>query len=307
MADDRQTDENHETDLDLDEDEASAEDLDDSEVLDDLDDDERARRAARIAQIDTTVAHPARVYDYWLGGKDNFAADREAAERVLAVIPDLRYRVRANRAFLARATRYLASEAGIKQFLDIGTGIPSGNNTHEVAQATEPETRVVYVDNDPIVLTHARALLASGPRGATQYVDGDLREPDKILKSATILDFSQPIALMLFGILHLVSDAEGPYRIVADFMDALPSGSYLALSHPASDTHQGQAEAQRRYNERVSTPQQLRSREEVARFFEGLEYVDPGLVQVHRWRPDPADEAPAANAVSAHGAVARKP
>ncbi len=306
VADDRQPEESHEPDLvepDLVETDLDEADLDEA----DLDEAERARRAARIAQIDTSVAHPARVYDYWLGGKDNFAADREAAERVLAVVPDLRFRVRANRAFLARATRYLASEAGIKQFLDIGTGIPSANNTHEVAQNIEPETRVVYVDNDPIVLTHARALLASGPRGVTQYVDGDLREPDRILKAATILDFSQPIALMLFGIMHLVTDEEGPHRIVAEFVDALPSGSYLALSHPASDTHQGQAEAQRRYNERVSTPQQLRSHDEVLRFFEGLELVDPGLVQVHRWRPDPTDEAPATDAVSAHGGIARKP
>ncbi|HET7014632.1 MAG TPA: SAM-dependent methyltransferase [Streptosporangiaceae bacterium] len=188
-----------------------------------------------------------------------------------------------------------------------GSPDPAANNTHEVAQSAEPETRVVYVDNDPIVLTHARALLASGPRGATQYVDGDLREPDKIIKAATILDFSQPIALMLFGIMHLVTDDEAPYRIVAQLMDPLPPGSYLALSHPASDTHQGQAEAQRRYNERVSTPQQLRSRDEVMRFFEGLELVEPGLVQVHLWRPDPTDEIPAADAVSAYGAVARKP
>jgi hypothetical protein len=320
VADDRQPDESHEPDLDeADIAEAAADDTaageastgeaDDEVDLDltDVDDAERARRAARIAQIDTSVAHPARVYDYLLGGKDNYAADREAAERVLAVVPDLRFRVRANRAFLARATRYLAGEAGIKQFLDIGTGIPSANNTHEVAQEIEPQTRVVYVDNDPIVLTHARALLASGPKGATQYVDGDLREPDRILKAATTLDFSQPIALMLFGILHLVTDQEGPLRIVAELTDALPSGSYLALSHPASDTHQGQAEAQRRYNERVSTPQQLRSHDEVLRFFEGLEFVEPGLVQVHNWRPDPTDEVPATDAVSAHGAVARKP
>jgi len=294
---------NEEEDLGGDED-FGAGDFDDAG---DLDEAERARRAARIAQIDTSVAHPARVYDYWLGGKDNFAADREAAERVLAVVPDMRFRVRANRAFLARATKYLAGEAGIKQFLDIGTGIPSANNTHEVAQSAEPETRVVYVDNDPIVLSHARALLASGPRGATQYVDGDLRESDKIIKAAAILDFSQPIALMLLGIMHLVADDEDPYRIVAQLMDALPPGSYLALSHPGSDTHHGQAEAQRRYNERVSTPQQLRSRDEVMRFFEGLEFVEPGLVQVHLWRPDPTGEVPAAGAVSAWGAAARKP
>ena len=262
----------------------------------------------KSAGIDTSVAHPARVYDYWLGGKDNFAADREAAERVLAVTPGLRARVRANRAFLARAVRYLAAEAGIRQFLDIGTGIPSANNTHEVAQAVAPDSRIVYVDNDPIVLTHARALLASGPEGSTQYVDGDIRDAAAILEAAaTTLDLTRPTALMLLGVLHLIQDSEDPYRIVAGLMDALSSGSYLAISHPASDFHAPQqAEAQRRYNERVSTPQTLRTREEVARFFDGLELVPPGIVYVHTWRPDPGDIVPP-DGKSAHGGVARKP
>ncbi|HYK30322.1 MAG TPA: SAM-dependent methyltransferase, partial [Streptosporangiaceae bacterium] len=210
----------------------------------------RADWAARIANIDTSVAHPARVYDYWLGGKDNFAADREAAERVLAVTPGLRFRVRANRAFLARAVRYLAGEAGIRQFLDVGTGIPAANNTHEVAQAAAPDSKIVYVDNDPIVLTHARALLASGPLGATQYVDGDLRDPQAIMRAATILDVTKPTALMLIGVMHLIQDSEQPQEIVASLLAALPAGSYLVMSHPASDIHPGQAEAQRRYNER---------------------------------------------------------
>ena len=266
----------------------------------------RADWAARIAQIDTSIAHPARVYNYWLGGTDNYAADREAAERVLAATPGLRFRVRANRAFLARAVRYLAGEAGITQFLDIGTGIPAANNTHEVAQAVAPDSRIVYVDNDPIVLTHAKALLASGPQGATQYVDGDLRDPQAIVRAATILDFAQPTALMLIGVMHLIQDSDNPYQIVTDLLSALAPGSYLAISHPASDIHPGQAEAQRRYNERVSTPQTLRSREEVARFFDGLEFVPPGLVQVHAWRPDPEDSFPP-DTVSAHGGVARKP
>ncbi|HEY2691431.1 MAG TPA: SAM-dependent methyltransferase [Streptosporangiaceae bacterium] len=267
-----------------------------------------AAALSRQAGIDTSVAHPARVYDYWLGGKDNFAADREAAERVLAATPGLRVRVRANRAFLARAVRYLSAEEGIRQFLDIGTGIPSANNTHEVAQAVAPDSRIVYVDNDPIVLTHARALLASGPEGSTQYVDGDIRDSAAIVEAAAgTLDFSQPTALMLLGIMHLVQDSEDPYRIVADLMSPLPSGSYLVLSHPASDFNvTEQAEAQRRYNERVSTPQTLRTREEVARFFEGLELVPPGLVYVHTWRPDPGDIVPQ-DGKSAHGGVARKP
>jgi S-adenosyl methyltransferase len=277
-------------------------------VPDEQTDDRLTSAAGGRIEIDTSVAHPARVYDYWLGGKDNFAADREAAERVLAVTPGLRARVRANRAFLTRAVRYLAGEAGIRQFLDIGTGIPSVNNTHEVAQAVAPESRIVYVDNDPIVLTHARALLTSGPEGATQYVDGDVRQPAAILRAAaSTLDFSQPTALMLLGIMHLVQDSEEPYWIVAELLDALPSGSYLALSHPASDIHDAaQAEAQRRYNERVSTPQTMRNRAEVSRFFDGLELVPPGLVYVHAWRPDPWDMAPA-DGVSAHGGVGRKP
>ena len=260
-----------------------------------------------IAGLDTSVAHPARVYDYWLGGKDNFAADREAAERVLAVTPGLRQRVQANRAFLARAVRYLATEGGIRQFLDIGTGIPSANNTHEVAQATAPDSRVVYVDNDPIVLVHARALLVSAPEGATQYVQGDLREPALILAAAAkTIDFDQPVALLLIGILHLIQDSELPYEIVSDILAALPPGSYLAISHPARGILPGQEEAQRRYNERVSTPQTLRTEPEVARFFDGLELVPPGVVYVHTWRPDPSDPVPQGG-VSAYGGLARKP
>ncbi len=232
--------------------------------------------AARLAGIDTSVAHPARVYDYWLGGTSNFAADQEAAERVLAATPNLRLRVHANRAFLMRAVRYLATEAGVRQFLDIGTGIPAANNTHEVAQAAAPGSRVVYVDNDPIVLTHAAALLASAPEGATRYIEGELRQPAAILDAArATLDFGQPTALMLLGVLHLIQDSEGPQDIVSQLMDRLPSGSYLAISHPASDTHPSQAEAQRRYNERVATPQTLRTRAEVAQFFDGLRWLIP--------------------------------
>jgi hypothetical protein len=265
------------------------------------------RPAGEPAEIDTSVAHPARVYDYWLGGKDNFAADREAGDRVLEATPGLRERVRANRAFLVRAVRYLAAEEGIRQFLDVGTGIPSANNTHEVAQQAAPDSRVVYVDNDPIVLAHARALLAGGPAGSIQYIDGDVRDVASILGvAARALDFTQPTALMLLGVLHLVQDAERPYEIVARLMDALPSGSYLVISHPASDIHPGQAEAQRRYNERVSTPQTLRTRAEVSRFFDGLDLVPPGLVYVHTWRPGPDDIVPP-NGVSAYGGVARKP
>ena len=256
--------------------------------------------------IDITVAHPARVYDYWLGGKDNFAPDRVAGDRVLAVTPGLRYRVRANRAFLGRAVRYLAAEADVRQFLDLGTGIPSADNTHEVAQRVAPQARVVYADNDPIVLRHAQALLRSAPGGVTTYIEADLREPEPILRQAAeTLDFGQPVAVMLLGVLHLVSDAEDPWRIVTELMAAVPPGSYLVISHPALDISAAQAEGQRVYNQNVATPQTLRTRDQVARFFTGLELVPPGLVQVHQWRPDPADDAPAGT-VSAHGGVGHK-
>ena len=257
--------------------------------------------------LDTSVPHIARVYDYWLGGKDNFAVDREAAEQVIAAYPGILRDVRAQRAFLANAVGYLAGVVGIRQFLDIGTGIPTANNTHEVAQAAAPSSRIVYVDNDPIVLAHARALLTSTPEGATAYLEADLREPDTILAAAgQTLDFRQPIALMLLGILHLVQDAEDPYKIVSHLMDALPAGSYLVISHPASDIHANQAEVQRRYNERVATPQTLRSHAQVCRFFDGLQLIPPGVVYVHTWRADPDDEPPT-EMVSAHGGMARKP
>jgi len=267
-----------------------------------------ADRESPPPDIDISVAHVARVYDYWLGGKTNFTPDQVAARAAMRAAPHVAEGVRGNRAFLARVVRYLAAEAGIRQFLDVGTGIPSANNTHEIAQAAAPDSRVVYVDNDPIVLVHARELLASSPQGATQYVEGDLRDPAAILEAASrTLDFTRPTALMLLGVLHLIGDSEDPYRIVAGLMDALPPGSYLAISHPASDIHAAaQAEAQKRYNERVATPQTLRNRAEVMRFFDGLDLVPPGVVYVHAWRPDPGD-VPPADGVSAHGGVARKP
>ena len=263
--------------------------------------------------IDTSVAHPARVYDYWLGGKANFAADREAAEQVLAARPGLQFSVRANRAFLARVVRLLAGELGIRQFLDIGTGIPNTGvpgieMMHEVAQTIAPESRVVYVDNDPIVLAYAHKLRTSTPEGATDYIQGDLSDPDMVLREAArTLDFGKPIAIMLLGVLHLISDEEDPYRIVAKLMNAVPSGSYLVLSHPANDLlPETQPEASKRYNQRVSTQQRLRSRDEVARFFDGLELLEPGLIQWHQWRTDPDDNAPD-GAVSGHAGVAQKP
>ena len=258
-----------------------------------------------LKEIDTTVAHPARVYDYWLGGKDNFAVDRAAAEEVLRARPAIRLNVRSNRAFLARAVRYLASEAGIDQFLDIGTGIPSANNTHEVAQSLIPDARVVYVDNDPIVLAHARALLTS-TSGPTAYIDADLRDTATVLaEAARTLDFERPVAIMLIAVLHLIPDEDDPWHIVAELMRAVPSGSYTVISHPASDVEADSASAAARaYNERVAAPMLRRSRDEVRRFFDGLDILEPGVVQHHLWRPAHGDPvAPS----SGYGAVGRKP
>lgn len=260
--------------------------------------------------IQTNVVSPARIYDYWLGGKDNFPIDREAGDAVLEVFPGIRPGVRANRALLGRLVQYLAGEAGIRQFLDIGTGLPTKDNTHEVAQRVAPESRIVYVDNDPIVLTHARALLQSSPRGATKYVDADVRDPDKILEAAaTTLDFNQPVAITLLMVLMLIPDAEDPYGIIRRLMDAVPSGSYLAISHPAGDVDSGEiAAAYERLRGLMGEPPILRSHAEIARFFAGLDMVDPGLVQLHRWRPDPADaESVRHYDVPAYAGMARKP
>jgi len=260
------------------------------------------------ARFEATVAHPARVYDFWLGGKDNFEADRDAGRQVIEAQPGIVFGVHANRAFLGRVVRFLAGECGVRQFLDIGTGIPTRDNTHEVAQSVAPQSRIAYVDNDPVVLAHARALLASGPDGVTDYIDADLRDPDTILAAAgRTLDFSQPVAVMLLLILHLIPDENDPWGIVARLLSAVPSGSYVVISHPASDIQAAAAaKAMRRYNQLVSTPQTRRTQAEVAQFFEGLEILDPGIVQLHQWRPDPGTAAPP-DAVSSHGAVARKP
>ena len=250
----------------------------------------RAADVGASPAIDTTVAHQARIYDYWLGGKDNFAVDRDAAEQAIAAYPAILRGVRAQRAFLARAVRYLVEQAGVRQFLDIGTGIPTANNTHEVAQAAAPAARVVYVDNDPMVLAHARALLTSSAEGATAYLDADLREPGKILAGAAdLLDFRRPVAVMLVGILQLITDADDPYAIVARLLAAVPPGSWLAVYHPASDIDQQRvSEAVRRVNARSAGTTTLRAHQEIARFFDGLQMLEPGLVQVQRWQPGAA-------------------
>ncbi len=257
--------------------------------------------------FDTSVAHVARVYNYWLGGKDNFAADRAAAEQAMAAFPDIVHSARANRAFLRRVVTYLAGTAGIRQFLDIGTGIPSANNTHEVAQSVAADCRIVYVDNDPVVLAHARALLTSTPEGATHYIDADLRNADQILaKAADTLDFSQPVAIMLMAILQHLSDDNDPYAVVGQLMAAVPAGSYLALSHPAKDIHAAEMAAMaERLNQMMAEKVTFRSQAEVAPFFAGLELIEPGMTNVPDWRAETEEEASSPAALWA--GVARKP
>ena len=264
--------------------------------------------AGEGVSLDTSVPHIARVYDYWLGGKDNFAADRMVAEQVIATLPEIRLSVRAQRAFLGRVVHYLAAKAGIRQFLDIGTGLPSANNTHEVAQRAASESRVVYVDNDPIVLLHARSLLTSSPEGATAYVDADLRDLAEILaRAAEILDFGQPVAVMLLGVLHCIPDDDDPAALVARLMEAVPPGSYLALSHPASDVATEQmATSMRTYNDQAPIPLTARSHAEVSALFDGLDLLDPGVVQLHRWRAGTGDPGIARDLPN-YGALARKP
>ena len=257
--------------------------------------------------FDTSVAHPARIWDYFLGGKDNFAADRLAAQGVLEVMPTMPMVARAGRAFLGAAVHYLATSGGVSQFLDIGTGLPTANNTHEVAQRANQQARIVYVDNDPIVLSHARALLTSGPDGKTAYVDADIRDTDRILaEAARTLDFSQPVAVMLLAILHMIPDSDDPPGIVARLMDAVPSGSYLALSHPASDVRAAEAaEMTKRLNTRIGSARGTpRDRNQVTRLFGRLELAEPGVVQPQWWRPG----GPVAGAeVMLWSGVARKP
>jgi hypothetical protein len=258
-----------------------------------------------LSEIDTTVPHSARIWNYWLGGKDNYPADRKAGEEFCEIYPGMIDVARAVRHFLARAVRYLAGEAEIRQFLDIGTGLPTVDNTHEIAQRVAPASRIVYVDNDPLVLAHARALLTSTSQGATDYIDADLHEPDAILEAAArTLDFSRPVALMLLGIMaHIDDDAE--VRSILDrLLDALPSGSHLVLSD-GTDTDKAREEAHQRYNAGGAVPYLLRSPEQITGFFDGLELLEPGVVSVSRWRPEPSPFGRPAE-VSTFGGVARK-
>ncbi len=259
--------------------------------------------------IDNGMPHSARIYDYWLGGKDNFAADRAVAEALMTAIPTVRSMAAENRHFVHRAARYLAGKAGVRQFLDIGTGIPTRPNLHEVAQQVAPETRVVYVDNDPIVLAHARALMISSEQGRSEYIHADMRQPEMILNHRTlreVLDLDQPVALTMIAILMLLQDADDPWRKVRVLMDALPSGSYVAITHPTGDFNPEAVKTA--VASAVDSGMTLvpRSRDEVARFFEGWELVEPGIVPVMAWQPDDGEPADP-HAAYYWAGVARKP
>ncbi|MGH3223607.1 MAG: SAM-dependent methyltransferase [Streptosporangiaceae bacterium] len=255
--------------------------------------------------IDTTVPHSARVWNYWLGGEDNFPVDRRAGDRYQRDYPAIVDTARAARHFMARVVRYLAGEAGIRQFLDVGTGLPTADNTHEVAQAVAPSSRVVYVDNDPLVLTHARALLASSPEGACDYIEADMRDPAVILHGAArTLDLSVPAALLFIGVLGHLADYEQARSVVGGILAGLPPGSYLVLAD-SIDTGQAHRDAGQRYAKTGAVPYRLRSPEEITSLFTGLDLIEPGVVHVQSWRPDPAPSAPVH--VDAIGGVARKP
>ncbi|MER6407791.1 SAM-dependent methyltransferase [Streptomyces viridosporus] len=257
-------------------------------------------------QIDTSVPHSARIWNYWLGGKDNYPVDEEAGDAYTAVFPGIVTIARSSRAFLRRTITHLVDEAGIRQFLDIGTGLPTADNTHEVAQRLAPEARIVYVDNDPMVLAHARALLYSTPEGATAYVDADVLDPDRILAAAAAtLDFTRPTALILSNILGHIADYDRARSVVTRLMDALPSGSHLVVNDGSRGIDPVFEQAQDAYNESGAVPYHLRTVEQITAFFDGLDLVEPGVVPVPLWRPDAASPAP--ETVAEHGGLARKP
>ena len=257
-------------------------------------------------EINTDVPQTARIWNYWLGGKDNFPVDRQVGDQILEAFPAIVENARASRAFLARAVRYLAGDAGVRQFLDIGTGLPTANNTHQVAQQVAPDAKVVYADNDPVVLAHARALLTSTAEGATAYLDADLRDPDTIVQGAArTLDFTQPIAIMLMGILGHIADDDEAQSIVKRLVGGVASGSYLTMND-GTDTSEEVVEAARIWNQSANPTYHLRSPDRIARFFDGLELVEPGVVSPPRWRPEPSASGLPAEIDSFCG-VARKP
>ncbi|WP_373870102.1 SAM-dependent methyltransferase [Sinosporangium siamense] len=254
------------------------------------------------------LAHPARMYDYYLGGKDNFAADREAAEKALAAAPEIRAIARENRAFMQRAVTHIVS-AGIRQFLDIGTGLPTGRNVHEVAQDYAPDARVAYVDNDRIVQVHARALLSGQGRGETRVIAADIREPDVILNHPDVremIDFTAPVAIMLVSVLQFVPDRD-PEELVAPLREAMAPGSYLVLSHPTHDFRREQVHQVVDTYNKAKAPAITRTRPEIERLFGDLEMIEPGLVQVPLWRPEPGSVCKDLGLIWMYGGVARKP
>ncbi|MCZ7434351.1 SAM-dependent methyltransferase [Streptomyces sp. WMMC1477] len=261
-----------------------------------------------MPRIDSTVPHSARMWNYWLGGKDNYEVDRGAGDEIRRLHPGILDYARADRALLGRAVRHLAGEVGIRQFLDIGTGLPTADNTHEVAQRVAPESRIVYVDNDPLVLTHARALLTCSPEGVTDYIDADLHEPESILEQAAkTLDFSRPTAVILLGVAMFVDDTEEAYRIVRRVMDAVPSGSHLLLSHTITAPGFPDVDEAVKFWNSVGTPKlKQRTPEQIAGFFEGLELLEPGVVSCSRWRPEPSAGGEPEE-VAFYCGVARKP
>ncbi|MEU2586409.1 SAM-dependent methyltransferase [Streptomyces avermitilis] len=258
------------------------------------------------AVLNTGVAHNARVWNYWIGGKDNYQVDQEVGEQVAAMFPVIRDVARADRAFLGRAVRHLTAECGMRQFMDIGTGLPTLDNTHEIAQRIAPDARIVYVDNDPTVLVHARALLRSTPEGATDYIDADAHDPETIIRgAAATLDFGRPVAVMMLGILNFVLDTARAQDIVRRIMAAVPSGSHLVLTHPTTDAGlggEGNVAAMRFWNDNATPPITARSREEVTAFFDGLDLITPGIVSCSQWRSDSTAEV-----LPQFGAVAVKP
>jgi hypothetical protein len=260
-----------------------------------------------VLKFEANAANIARAWNYMVGGKDNFEADREAARQLIAAAPVISAAARASRAFLRRSVTYLVREMAITQFLDIGTGLPTAGNTHEIAQSLVPGCRVVYVDNDPVVLSHARALLTSSPEGITSYLDADARDPDVIVAQASkTLRFDEPVAVIMMDLLNFIEDDDTVARTMAALVSAVPSGSHFAIMHPASDLDPALLEAERRWNQLAAQRVKLRSRAQMVRFLSRLDLVEPGLVTVAEWRPEPDEPAPA-EPIPLYGVVARKP
>jgi len=261
---------------------------------------------ARVARLRTDVSHSARIWNYWLGGKDHYPVDEEVGDQILGFVPALPRSAVADRAFLSRAVRHLAGQEGIRQFLDIGTGLPTADNTHEVAQRVDPSCRIVYVDNDPLVLTHAHALLTSTREGATDYIEADVQDPEKIIRGAAeTLDFDRPVAITMLGILNFVMNTDEAVSIVHRLLDAVPAGSHLVISHPTTEVDgEAMTQAVEYWNSQGSALMTLRSRADLSRLFDRVDLLEPGLVSCSRWRPEPGTAGPVE--VTHFGGVGRK-